>query len=247
MLESWRRAVGGERPVVLVTGEAGVGKTRLVGHVAQTELPDHALVLYGRCDEGQGIPYQPWRELLRDYAQVAPRGLLRPHAAELARLVPGLTHRLGSLPAPTARDPDSDRYILFEAVASLFAAASERAPVLVVLDDLHWADRPTLLLLKHLIATGPAGRLMLVGTYRASDIAPDHPVSDFAADLRREPRPPGSTWSGSNRTTSSRSSRTWPVTRSTPPGARSPGRSTARRRATRSSSASSSATFGRPG
>ncbi len=186
LLERWERAAGGERQVVLVTGEAGVGKTRLVSHVAQSGLPDHALILYGRCDEDQGMPYQPWRELLRDYAQVAPRGLLRPYASELARLVPGLSHRLGPVPAAPAGDPDSDRYVLFEAVASLLGAASERAPVLVVLDDLHWADRPTLLLLKHLIAAGPPGRLMLLGTYRGSDIAADHPVSALAADLRRE-------------------------------------------------------------
>jgi class 3 adenylate cyclase len=186
--ETWDQVVdGGQRQVVIVSGEAGIGKTRLVTHTAQTGLPDHAVVLYGRCDEDQEVPYHAWRELLRDYAQIAPRRILRPHAAELSRLVAGLADRLGPVPAPAPGDPETERYLLFAAVAGLLAAVAERAPVLLVLDDLHWADRPTLLLLKHLVAAPGTGRLMILATFRESDVGATDPLTGVLADLHREP------------------------------------------------------------
>ncbi len=186
LLACWDRAVEGQRQVVVVSGEPGIGKTRLVTQTAQMALPDDALILYGRCDEDQGIPYYPWREVLRDYSEVAPRRLLRPHAGELSRLVPGLDQRIAAGPPAPAADPDTDRYRLFSAVQSLFAAAAEHGPVLVILDDLHWADRPTLLLLKHLVSASTRGRLMVLGTYRDSDVAAGDARSELLEDLFRE-------------------------------------------------------------
>ncbi|MGI8802580.1 MAG: ATP-binding protein [Solirubrobacteraceae bacterium] len=187
LLECWDRVVDSDRQVAIISGEPGIGKTRLVTQTARTAVPDHALILYGRCDEDQGVPYYAWREVLRDYVQTAPRRLLRPHASELSRLVPGLSAKLGDVSAPPTSDPDTERYLLFNAVQSLFAAATELAPVLVILDDLHWADRSTLLLLKHLVIASTSGRLMLLGTFRDSDIAQEDLLTAVLADLYREP------------------------------------------------------------
>ncbi len=185
LLDRWARAVDGQRQMVVVAGEPGIGKTRLVTQLAQTGLPDHALVLYGRCDPDQGIPYHPWREILRDYAEIAPRRLLAPFASELSRLVPGLSQKLGAIAAPASADPDTERYLLFSAVESMFAAAAESMPVLAIVDDLHWADRPTLLLLEHLVSSSPAGRLMFVGTFRDSDVGHDDLLTASLANLRQ--------------------------------------------------------------
>ncbi len=182
----WNLAAAGQRQLVVIAGEPGIGKTRLVTEAA-LGLPEDTLILYGRCDEDQGMPYYPWREVLRDYVALAPRRLLRPHASELGRLVPGLGEKLGGVAVAPSSDPDTERFLLFNAVQALLADAAELAPVLVILDDLHWADRSTLLLLKHLVTAAPTGRLMLVGTYRDSDVATGDPLTSILADLRREP------------------------------------------------------------
>ncbi len=107
LLECWERAVAGERQVVVVSGEPGIGKTRLVTETAQIAMPDDALILYGRCDEDQGIPYYPWREVLRDYAEVAPRRLLRLTPASSRAWCPVSTRGSPSArrPRPPTRTP----------------------------------------------------------------------------------------------------------------------------------------------
>jgi class 3 adenylate cyclase len=187
LLECWDLAVDGQRQVVVISGEPGIGKTRLVAQAARTAIPDAATILYGRCEDDQGRPYHPWLEILRDYVRLAPRRLLRPHAAELLRLVPELGQKLGAVAPPPLTDPDAERYLLFNAVAELLGAAAAHAPLLVILDDLHWADEPTLALFKHVAGALTTDRLLLVGTFRDSDIAPDDPLTAVLADLRREP------------------------------------------------------------
>ncbi|MGH2899355.1 MAG: ATP-binding protein, partial [Solirubrobacteraceae bacterium] len=88
---------------------------------------------------------------------------------------------------PLAADPESERFRLFDAIDALLAFASRAAPVLVVLDDLHWADKPTLVLLRHLIQSSRPAALLLVATYRETDLARAHPLAEMLADLRREP------------------------------------------------------------
>jgi class 3 adenylate cyclase len=187
LLERWDLAVDGQRQVVLISGEPGIGKTRLVTQAASAAIHDEATILYGRCDEDQGIPYHPWLEILRDYVRIAPRRLLRPHAGELRRLVPELSQRLGAAGPPPLADPDAERYLLFKAVAGLLAAAAAHAPLLVILDDLHWADEPTLALIKHVVRASSTDRLLVLGTFRDSDVGPEDLLSGILADLRREP------------------------------------------------------------
>jgi predicted ATPase/DNA-binding SARP family transcriptional activator len=174
--------------LVLLTGEAGIGKTRLLAELAREVHGAGALVLAGRAPEETLVPYQPFIEALRHYVLNAPfdelRSTTREYGSELARLMPELRRRAPDLPPPPD-EPETERYRLFEAVVGLLAEISEAVPVLLVLEDLHWADRPTLLLLRHLARAPQSARLLIMGAHRANE----RPSDGFAAalaDLRRE-------------------------------------------------------------
>jgi DNA-binding SARP family transcriptional activator len=156
--ELWGRVCEGSLRLALIGGEAGVGKTRLSTHLALQAHGEGATVLYGRCDEDLGVPYQPWVQALGYFVKEAPRLLLdahlERHGGDLARLVPALGDRLPELPAPRQSDPEAERYLLYAAAAGLLEVAGEQEPLLLILDDLHWADAPTLSLLRHVVATG---------------------------------------------------------------------------------------------
>jgi tetratricopeptide (TPR) repeat protein len=117
--------------------------------------------------------------------------LLRTHVTsfggELARMVPTLGQRLGELPLPQTTDPDTERYLLYAAVVGLLEEASWKSPVVLVLDDLHWADKPSLQLLRHIIANTSASRLLVLGTYRDGELSVAHPLTEALAALHREP------------------------------------------------------------
>jgi DNA-binding SARP family transcriptional activator len=188
---AWSRARDGVRQIALVAGEPGIGKTRLSAELARRVQAGDGVVLYGRCDEEAIVPYQPFVEALRHtVAAYAPATLHeRLHGLEqdLARVFPELRGRL-SEPSPSVpNDPESERYRLFEAITALLTGVTAARSALLVLDDLHWADRPTLLLLRHLVRSVPHAPLLVVGCYREMELAPDHPLADLVADLRREP------------------------------------------------------------
>jgi class 3 adenylate cyclase/tetratricopeptide (TPR) repeat protein len=189
---AWREVSQGERRIALVAGEPGIGKTRLASELAREAHAAGSLVLYGRCDEDLGAPYQPWVQALSHYALHASaeelRTELKEAGHEVARILPELVRRFPELAVPTAQDPESDRFALFESVDGLLAAASRGAPVLLVLDDLHWADKPSLLLLRHLVRSDRPAALFVLVTYRETDLARTHPLADLLADLRREKR-----------------------------------------------------------
>jgi DNA-binding SARP family transcriptional activator/tetratricopeptide (TPR) repeat protein len=187
LMEAWKEASSGARRVVLVSGEAGIGKTRLAAEFARTVHESGAIVLFGRCDEDIGMPFQPFVEALEQVALSGPgAGSFGRHGGELVRLIPDLGRTVPSLEPPTRADPGTERYLLFDAVVGCLQALSSDAPVLLVLDDLHWAEKPTLLLLRHLVRASDPMRLLVVGTYRDTDLDRTHPLSDVLADLRRE-------------------------------------------------------------
>jgi class 3 adenylate cyclase/tetratricopeptide (TPR) repeat protein len=188
--ELWSQAREGSLQVALICGEAGVGKTRLSTHLALEAHGQGATVLYGRCDEDLGVPYQPWVQALRHFVAQAPQAVLRAHVerhgGDLVRMVPDLGERVSDLPSPRQSDPETERYLLYAATAGLLETAGEQEPVVLILDDLHWADAPTLSLLRHVVSAGSAMRALVVGTYRDSDLSREHPLTALLADLHRE-------------------------------------------------------------
>ncbi len=188
--ELWGQAHDGSLRLALVSGEAGVGKTRLSTHLALAAHGEGATVLYGRCDEDLGVPYQPWVQALRHFVAEAPQSVLGAHVerygGELARLAPTLAERVSALPAPRQSDPETERYLMYAAVSGLLERAGDEEPLLLILDDLQWADAPTLSLLRHIVASGSSIPVMVVGTYRDSDLSREHPLTALLADLHRE-------------------------------------------------------------
>src|SRR3954451_2020026 len=171
------RAAGEGRRIVLLGGEPGSGKSRLVREFATEGAADGALVLYGACDAVVRTPYGPFVEALDHLARVTERADLRAAlgtmGGELTRLLPDLPARVGDLPGPVSADPDTERHRLHTAVADLLTATGRRRPVLLVLEDGHWADAPTLLLLRYLARAAANARLLLLATLRDGD--PDVP------------------------------------------------------------------------
>ena len=184
-----KAVAAGERRVVLVSGEPGIGKTSLSAAFAREAFENGAVVLYGRCDEDLGIPYQPWAEVLAHLVGHAPDDVLAAHVdargSELARLAPDLARR-ATVGRASSSDAESERYLLFGAVVDLLARVSASAPVVLVLDDLHWADRPTVQLLRHVVSADAPLRLFVIGTFRDSDVGTDHPLAEALAALHRE-------------------------------------------------------------
>jgi DNA-binding CsgD family transcriptional regulator len=190
LLRSLLPRAGGEgRRVALLGGEAGSGKSRLVREFAHEAAAEGVLVLYGACDAVVRIPYQPIAEALGHLVRVSDPEQLRHDlgagGGELTRLIPDLAGRAGPLPDPVVGDQDTERHRLHNAVAELLVNASRRRPLLVVLEDAHWSDTPTLLLLRHLSRAAASARMLLVATFR--DLEADMPaeLSSALVDLRR--------------------------------------------------------------
>ncbi|MEA2492261.1 MAG: hypothetical protein QOJ29_172 [Thermoleophilaceae bacterium] len=171
---------------VIIGGEPGIGKTRLASEFARAVHREGALVLYGRCDEGLAVPYQPFVESLRPYARAVGPDRLRAELGDLAPELGRLLPELAGVGEPVRADPESERFALFEAVAALLEAMTREQQVLVVLDDLHWATNPTLLLLRHLIRSERPLRALVLCTYRDTELAPGQPLARLMADLQRD-------------------------------------------------------------
>ncbi len=189
--DAWKRAVSGSRQALMLVGEPGIGKTRLAAQLAAEVHTAGGWVLYGRSDEVAGLPYQVFVEGLARVVAEAPVEVLRQAVerggSDVGRIAPGLSERLSGLAEPPRLDAESERYRLFEAVAALLASLAGYAPVLIVLDDLHWADEPSLLLLRHLLRMVDLGPVAVVATYRDTDLVRTHPLASMLPDLLREP------------------------------------------------------------
>jgi serine/threonine protein kinase len=179
--------------LILIAGEAGIGKTRLATELADVLYASRWTVLYGRAAIESVVPYEPFVEAIRHYLTHHPLPVgaldpaLAPEVSELARIMPEL--RIGAAPGLYPEDDiHLQRYRLFEGVVALLAWILAETPVCLVLDDLHWADRATVLLLRHVLRSTKTARLLVVATCRDEQIAPDSGLAELLADLRRGQR-----------------------------------------------------------
>ena len=157
---SWSaRAVrprAGARQVVLVSGEPGIGKSRLASFSGHGAHGEGFAVLWGACSEELAVPYEPWIAVCSQLVEHAPAEVLERHVerhgGELARLARELPRRLPEAPEPESSDPETERFLLFSAVAGALVELAASVPVCLVLDDLHWADSQSVALLKHVVS-----------------------------------------------------------------------------------------------
>jgi len=185
-------ALAGRGRLVMLAGEAGIGKTRIVQELASHAESLEVQVLWGWCYEREGAPpYWPWVQPIRHYINVVDpqqsRSEMGPGAADIAEVVPEVRQTLPDLDPAPALEPDQARFRFFDSIATFFKNAAQAQPLMLVLDDLHWADRPSMLLLEYMASQIGDSRVMMVGTYRDIEITGHHPLSETLAQLSREP------------------------------------------------------------
>lgn len=189
---SWRRARAGDCQTVLVTGNEANGKTWLIGEFARQVHHHGAIVLYGRSREAE-TSFQPFTDALRPYCRLRPSQELVEDAgagaSAVARLIPEMSSKCADLlrRREFGIDKREEQLQLFEGLESLLGAAARRAPVLLVLDDLHLATRDTLDLLNYLVAPKTSRRLLIVGAFRSRRGARDRPLDAALPHLRMQP------------------------------------------------------------
>jgi class 3 adenylate cyclase/tetratricopeptide (TPR) repeat protein len=183
-------AVGGGG-LAMILGEPGIGKTRLMDELSEQAWRDGAFVLRGGCFEAEwSPPYAPFAEALGAHVATARPEELRadmgPGAASIAQLVPTVRQALPDVGDPPPLQPDEERFRLLDAVASFLLARSRRAQLLVCLDDLQWADKGTVAMLRHVARLAPRGRVLVVGAYRDGEVEKTQALVDALGSLRRE-------------------------------------------------------------
>jgi tetratricopeptide (TPR) repeat protein len=191
----------GHNHLFLLSGEPGIGKTRLADEFGRQAVAQGVRVAWGRCWEGGGTPaYWPWIQIVRaclaitDAEQRA--AILRSEATpqvaqDIAQLLPELRAAYAPTPRPPGpqlADPEQARFQLFESVATLLKNVSRIGPLVIVIDDLHDADHPSLLLLKFIAGHGKDARILMVATYRDTEVRQSQELSKLLGDLNREGR-----------------------------------------------------------
>jgi len=183
-------ARAGRGGIALLAGDAGIGKTRIAEEVASRARQRGAAVYWGRCHEGTGAPaYWPWVQVLRAAVRETPPRILAAQlgagAVDVAQVVPEIRQRLGDLPAARTLDAEQARFQLFDAIAGYLATAAARRPIVLVLDDLHWADTPSLLLLQFLARAVSDSALFVIATYRDVEVDSAHPLAPVLDEVCR--------------------------------------------------------------
>jgi len=184
-------AFSGMGAVAMVVGDAGIGKTRLLQEFATYARLRGAQVLWGTAYEGEArLPYGPVAEALRDYVSRTSVETLRQAVTEgssvLAPLAPELKAKLPDLPEPPPVAAEAEAYRLFQEVTEFLKNASTSAPLVLVLEDLQWADKGSCSLLQHLARRLAGGRLLLAISCREAELEPSHPLREALPHLRRE-------------------------------------------------------------
>jgi DNA-binding CsgD family transcriptional regulator len=187
------RMLGSQRQLVLISGEPGIGKTRCAEAFADVAEDQGALVLWGRCREEAGAPpFWPWVQILRAYIDASSLDEVRLNMGtavkDIAALVPELletSHHVNQTPSAVANS-SAARFRTFDAIRQFFHQAMQQVPITLMLDDLHWADTPSLSLLEFLSQELPRSRLLIVGTYRDGDASRKTPLLSTLGVLSRD-------------------------------------------------------------
>ena len=187
-------ALGGRGRLVMLVGEPGIGKTRIAQELAVIAEQRGARVLWGRCYEGEGAPpYWPWVQPIRTYIQDEEpeniESVMDAGAADIAEIVPQLRQKLPDLQPPPSLEPSAARFRLFDSITTFLKNASSTSggrPLVLILDNLHWADRTSLLLLEFLAPELERSHILVLGTYRDVDVSRSHPLSQTLGNLIRE-------------------------------------------------------------
>jgi tetratricopeptide (TPR) repeat protein len=185
-------SLSGQGGIVMLVGEPGIGKTRTARELAAYATLKGAQVLWGRCHSTEGAPpYWPWVQVIRAYTQGCEpeelRSRMGPGAADIAEIVLEVRECLPDLQPPPALEPQQARFRLFDSIRAFLKKASQFQPLLLVIDNLHWADRSSLLLLEFLAQELAEGKILVVGTYRDTELTRRHPLTQTLGELAREP------------------------------------------------------------
>jgi predicted ATPase/class 3 adenylate cyclase len=184
-------ALSGRGSLVMVSGEPGIGKTRLAEEASVYARLGGAQVLVGHSYEAESsVSYMPFIEAIRTYVAARPAEALREElgddASEVAKLVSEVRDLVPGLPAESKSDGSEERFRLFESVCSFLINASRSVPIVLLLDDLQWADTPSLRLLQHLARKLADSRILVIGTYRDIELTRKHPLNEALVELRRD-------------------------------------------------------------
>jgi predicted ATPase len=175
-------AIAGRGRLLMLAGEPGIGKTRTSIELAAYAESRNVRVLWGRCYENEGAPpYWPWIQAIRSYMRERDAGALRSEMGagiqDIAAIVPDIQEMFPDLPpSSTLEEPEHLRFRLFNSVSTFLAAASHNQPIMLILDNLHGADKSSLLLLEFLAQETVQSRLLVVGTYRDVEVSRQHPL-----------------------------------------------------------------------
>ncbi len=183
--------LSGHGRTAMLVGEPGIGKTRTSEELTTYARLRNVQVLWGRCYESEAMPaYWPWVQVIRSYVHDRDPATLMSQmgsaAAEIAQVVSDVRERLPGLPVSPSSDPEQARFRLFDGITQFLKNATKAQPMVVVLDDLHWADKSSLLLLQFLAREIRSSRLLVIGTYRDVEVGRQHPLSQTLAELNRE-------------------------------------------------------------
>ena len=192
LLTGLENAASGRGRLFVLAGEPGIGKSWLADELASAARTRGFRVLWGRCWEAGGAPaYWPWVQVLRSLLRDGPPDTLRAQlgtgASHIAQIIPEVHDLFPGLPAPPSVNPDAARFSLFDAVTSFLRNVATAQPSVAILEDLHAADTPSLLLLQFLASELSEGRLLVVGTYRNTELGADAPLTATLSELTRQP------------------------------------------------------------
>jgi type II secretory pathway predicted ATPase ExeA len=186
----WQRAISGDGQVLLISGESGIGKTRFARELMAQARFSGAQVLVGECYAESGAPYAPLAQVIQASQDLTGfknlSGLTSSLIADLITIAPALRANFPDVPPNPPLGPQAEQKRLFEHAVSFFAGLTERKPVLLVIDDAHWADSATLSLLRHVARRARSLHLLIALTYREIELDEARPFSAVLLDLNRE-------------------------------------------------------------